>query len=186
MKPSTKGNARPTTIRLAAAFLTAATVNCAPPAEHYLVRIEPDLSTEAGPALQEWADHTGVNFDIVDRVADCTVHHCFTVSFVDSQDELTAGALGGECDSFSCTVRNPLDDTSAVRFVRSEFQAKSAATRRWAALHEIGHALALGHRSDYEVMNPHPSQASPSVTCADEAQYFAVRGQTRFCKETLE
>ena len=158
------------------ALLPLALIGCAAPADHYAVRIEPGLLGRVAPELAQWSAHTDATFDTMTSSADCGTVHCFTVREVDTQAELSEGALGGACNGGGCTVRNPFDDSSEIRLWRGHWN-------RWTVLHEVGHALGLAHSGGYTVMQADYNIASPTITCADETAYVRARGRTHFCSE---
>jgi hypothetical protein len=43
--------------------------------------------------------------------------------------------------------------------------------------HEIGHGMQLQHNSSGNLMAPMATEDSPAPTCADDAQWYAIRGE---------
>ncbi|WP_324827111.1 M10 family metallopeptidase C-terminal domain-containing protein [Qipengyuania zhejiangensis] len=115
-----------------------------------LTAIEADAQNLARAALDLWSDITGINFVEVSVAAEITFQETDSGAYAEFTSATGTGPNTVQINSALVNISTSWLDTYGVTFDTYSFQTY---------IHEIGHALGLGHGGDYNGSANYPTDA---------------------------
>lgn len=143
-------------------------------------RFSPDEQAELMAALDSWEAAVPVHFRA--EIGPCSgIHGGMICTHASNQAEIAAQQSVTDGIGVGLTLRERtwghVVDGGEVFIDVPTIEASYAADFQRIVAHEIGHAMQLEHNAPGDLMCALATDDAPAPTCADDAQWYELRGQ---------
>jgi hypothetical protein len=152
--------------------------------DSYVVFVDPafsnDEQTKVVAALDSWRAAVPVHFSV--QVARCSgIHDATICTHASTHQEIATRQATADGIGLGLTLRETtwshVVDGGEVFIDVPTVEAWYAADFQRIVAHEVGHAMQLDHDAPGNLMGAMATGDAPSPTCADDSEWYAVRGE---------
>jgi len=171
-------------VRLLSCVVACALQACGGLGDTYVVHVDPRFSQDEQAkivaALDSWEAAVPVHFTV--EIGPCSgVHGGMICTHASTRAEIAAKQAVSDGVGVGLTLRTQISGNSVdggeVFIDQPTIEANYAEDFQRIVAHEIGHAMQLEHNGPGHLMAAMVSDDAPAPTCADDAQWYELRGE---------